>query len=51
VLAVVVAAFIWVVGENFGGIGAGSGTDPNSGPLLMLLAVAYWPATRRKPMP
>jgi hypothetical protein len=28
VLAVVVAAFIWVVGENFGGIGAGSGTDP-----------------------
>jgi hypothetical protein len=51
VLAVVVAAAIWVVGENFGGIFAGSGTDPNTGPLLMLLAAAYWPATRRKAEP
>ncbi len=34
---------IWVVGENFGGILTGTGTDPNSGPLLMLLAAAYWP--------
>jgi hypothetical protein len=51
VLAVVVAAFIWVVGENFGGILSGSGTDPNTGPLLMLLAAAYWPVTRRKAMP
>jgi hypothetical protein len=51
VLAVVVAAVIWVVGENFGGILAGSGTDPNTGPLLMLLAAAYWPVTRRKAMP
>jgi hypothetical protein len=50
VLAVVVAAVIWVVGENFGGILAGSGTDPNTGPLLVLLAAAYWPATRRKAM-
>ena len=48
VLAVVVALVIWVVGENFGGIFAGSGTDPNTGPLLMLLAAAYWPAARRK---
>lgn len=51
VLAVVVAAFVWVVGENFGGILTGSGTDPNTGPLLMLLAAAYWPTTRRKAMP
>lgn len=51
VLAVVVAAVIWVVGENFGGILTGSGTDPNTGPLLMLLAAAYWPATRRKAVP
>ena len=51
VLAVVVAAVIWVVGENFGGILSGSGTDPNSGPLLMLLAAAYWPASRRKVTP
>jgi hypothetical protein len=51
VLAVVVASVIWVVGENFGGLLAGSGTDPNTGPLLVLLAAAYWPATRRKAMP
>jgi hypothetical protein len=38
-----VAAVIWVVGEAFGTIFTGGGTDPNSGPLLALLAVAYWP--------
>jgi hypothetical protein len=43
VLALVVAAVIWVVGEGFGTILAGGATDPNSGPLLALLAVAYWP--------
>jgi hypothetical protein len=43
VLALVVAAVIWMVGEAFGGIIAGGATDPNSGPLLALLAVAYWP--------
>jgi hypothetical protein len=43
VLAVVVAAVIWVFGEALGGILTGVGTDPNSGPLLALLALAYWP--------
>jgi hypothetical protein len=43
VLAVVVAAVIWVFGEAFGMILAGGATDPNSGPLLALLALAYWP--------
>jgi len=43
VLAIVVAAVIWVFGEAFGGILAGGGTDPNSGPLLILLALTYWP--------
>jgi hypothetical protein len=42
-LAAAVALLIWVVAENFGGILAGSGTDPNTGPLLLLLAAAYWP--------
>ena len=42
-LAIVVAAVIWVVGQNFGMILAGGATDPNSGPLLALLALAYWP--------
>jgi hypothetical protein len=47
VLAGAVALVIWIVGENFGGILTGSGTDPNSGPLLLLLAAAYWPPGRR----
>jgi len=43
VLAIVVAAVIWVVGEAFGTILTGGGTDPNSGLLLALLALTYWP--------
>jgi hypothetical protein len=45
-LAVLAALIIWVIGQNFGGILAGSATDPNSGILLILLAVAYWPRRR-----
>ena len=44
VLAIVVAAVIWVFGEAFGAIMAGGATDVNSGPLLALLALTYWPA-------
>ena len=43
VLAIVVAAEIWVFGEAFGAILTGGATDVNSGPLLALLALAYWP--------
>ena len=46
VLAVVVAALIWIFGEAFGAIMAGGATDPNSGPLLILLALSYWPLRR-----
>ena len=42
VLAIVIAAFIWVA-EGLGGMLTGGGTDPNSGPLLALVALAYWP--------
>ncbi len=42
-LAIVVALVIWVFGEAFGMIMAGGATDPNSGPLLILLALSYWP--------
>ena len=45
-LAVVLAAVIWVFAQAFGGILASGATDPNSGPLLALLALAYWPARR-----
>ncbi|MCQ4081061.1 hypothetical protein NGB36_10720 [Streptomyces sp. RB6PN25] len=44
-LALALALVIWVVGEALGGIFTGQGTDPNSGPLLALLALAYWPST------
>ena len=47
-LALVLAAAIWVVGQAFGMILAGGATDPNSGPLLALLALAYWPAKQRQ---
>jgi hypothetical protein len=40
----VVAVVIWVFGEAFGAIMTGGATDPSSGPLLALLALAYWPA-------
>jgi hypothetical protein len=43
VLAIVLAVLIWLA-EGMGGLFTGGGTDPNSGPLLALLAVAFWPA-------
>jgi hypothetical protein len=43
ILALVVSAVIWVVGEAFGMILIGGATDPNSGPLLALLALSFWP--------
>jgi hypothetical protein len=49
VLALVTAAFIWVFGEAFGQILAGGATDPNSAPLLALLALAYWPPATAAP--
>ena len=47
ILALAVAAFIWVFGEAFGQLLTGGATDPNSGPLLALLALAYWPPAGR----
>jgi hypothetical protein len=43
IAGVVVAAFVWVIGEALGGVYGGQGTDVNSGPLLALIALAYWP--------
>ena len=35
----------WVA-KGFGGIATGQATDPNSGPLLILLAACFWPPSR-----
>lgn len=48
IVALVVAALIWVFGEAFGQILTGGGTDPNTAPLLALLALAYWPRATGK---
>jgi hypothetical protein len=45
VLAIVVFALIWIAVQNFGGILAGGATDPNSGLLVIILALIYWPLT------
>ncbi len=51
VLAIVLAVLIWLA-EGLGGMFTGGGTDPNSGPLLALLALAFWPdASRAAPTP
>jgi hypothetical protein len=42
VLAIGLGLMFWVVGENFGAVFTNGATDLNSGPLLVLLALAYW---------
>ena len=53
-LAVIAALVIWATGEDFGTVFSGSATDVNTGPLLVLIALAYWLAgslasSRRSP--
>ena len=40
--AMAAGLLIWIPGQALGGILAGGMTDPNSGPLLVLIALAYW---------
>jgi hypothetical protein len=42
VLAVALAAALWLA-QGLGGILTGSATDPDTAPLLALLALAFWP--------
>jgi hypothetical protein len=46
-LAVAVSLVIWLVGQDLGEVLAGNATDVNSGPLLALIALAYWPLRAR----
>jgi len=40
------SALSWWVAQDFGAIFTSQGTDPNSGPLLVLLATTFWPLLR-----
>ncbi len=42
VLAIFLNLAYWVFGQGFGGIFHGGATDPNAGPLYVLLACAMW---------
>ena len=44
-LACLLGLLIWAA-EGFGFLLSGQSTDPNSGPLLILLAACFWPAQR-----
>lgn len=54
VLAAALGLLFWLA-EGLGGIFTGQGTDPNTGPLLILLAACFWPrsaaGTERDPIP
>jgi hypothetical protein len=41
-IAIVLNLIYWVIGQGFGGIFEGGATDPNAGPLFVVLAAAMW---------
>lgn len=41
-IAIVLNLIYWVVGQGFGGMFEGGATDPNAGPLFIVLAAALW---------
>jgi hypothetical protein len=45
IIAIVTATAFWIA-EGLGGMLTGGGTDPSSGPLLALVALAFWPVPR-----
>jgi hypothetical protein len=49
IVAVGFAAVLWITAQALGGMFGGQGTDPDTGPLLMLIALAYWPFTSAAP--
>lgn len=50
-LAAAIALAYFVVGQGMGGILTGSGTDPGSGPLLLVLAAALYAFRERSHLP
>lgn len=49
--AVLISAAVWAGAEVFGAVFGGMATDVNTGPLLALLAAAYWPTRPRAGTP
>jgi hypothetical protein len=49
-LAIYLNVIYWVIGQGFGGIATGTATDPNAGPIFILLACTLFPLlpTRHK---
>jgi len=45
-ISIVLSLSYWVLGQGFGGILTGTATDPNSGPLFVLLAAILYPLAR-----
>jgi hypothetical protein len=43
ILGVLLSLVYWMLGQSLGGLTTGSATDPNVGPLFVLLAFAIWP--------
>jgi len=46
-LAIYLNVLYWIFGQGLGGLATGSATDPNSGPLFILLACALFTVARR----
>ena len=45
ILGALLALVYWLLGQSLGGLTTGSATDPNIGPLFVLLAFAVWPTS------
>lgn len=46
IAGIVLAVGVGVIGQDLGNIATGQGTDPGTGPLLVLFALALWPILR-----
>jgi hypothetical protein len=50
-VGVVAATAFWVLGQNIGGLYSGQATDPNTGPLIVVMALALAGTTARTAVP
>jgi hypothetical protein len=50
-LGLTMALAFWILGQNLGQVYSGHATDPNSGPLLALMAIALVGVERQRRLP